>query len=191
MKLNKHVSLLTLFSGAFNQPVVRAFACCGQDNLKKTPEERMQRTYVASVWWRAGQLSPERHHTDGQQQRPSAQALEVPLPHSGKKNKTNIISSSRPRLHHMHTQMFCCCWLTWAHANKLPKLWLGSQRWSIREITELVSTRLWPDTFAVISLLRATQQGAPCGYMLLGKVNKDHNKAYSTHNTLLLKWCQT
>lgn len=31
--------------------------------------------YVASVWWCTGQLSPERHHTDGQQQRPSVHAL--------------------------------------------------------------------------------------------------------------------
>lgn len=31
--------------------------------------------YVASMWWCTGQLSPERHHTDGQQQRPSVHAL--------------------------------------------------------------------------------------------------------------------
>lgn len=36
---------------------------------------RFHMNYVASVWWCTGQLSPERHHTDGQQQRPSAHAL--------------------------------------------------------------------------------------------------------------------
>lgn len=34
---------------------------------------------------------------------------------------------------HIYTQTLrCAAWLTWAHANKLPKLCLGSQRWSIR-----------------------------------------------------------
>lgn len=77
IKLHPYFSLiLSFFSGAADQPAAAGFACSGQDALERQQWGNMQLyTYVASVWRCAGQLSPERHHTDGQQQRPSAHAL--------------------------------------------------------------------------------------------------------------------
>lgn len=46
--------------------------CTGQD--KEAHWEYLPFTYVTTVWRRTSQLSQERHHTNSQQQHPSAHA---------------------------------------------------------------------------------------------------------------------
>lgn len=63
----------------------------------------------------------------------------------GEKKKREDKTSSVVSHIYITGTLRCASCLAYAGANKLPKLWLGSQRWSIRvtpEITKLESTEL-------------------------------------------------